>query len=132
MENLVTLPPINLKNSLLSHGVYELINAKIIEEVKKIPNYLQLKLNPELTALISSLVEHSTTKDQKIDKKKLVIQVLQTIFSLTAPEVIIVGQQIEFLLDNKLVKRAKKKYLKKAYNLMVNLSSGKLSTKKKN
>ena len=131
MENLVTIPPLVLKNSLQAHSIYELLSQKIIEEIKKIPNVSQLKLNTELTALVSSLVENTTEKDQKIDKKKLVIQILQTVFNLLPPEIVIIGQQIEFLLDNKLVKKVTRKLSNKVYNGVKNVLHGKLSTKNK-
>ena len=131
MENLVTIPPLVLKNSLQAHSIYELLSQKIIDEIKKIPNVSQLKLNTELTALVSTLVENTTEKDQKIDKKKLVIQILQTVFNLLPPEIVIIGQQIEFLLDNKLVKKVTRKLSNKVYNGVKNALHGKLSTKNK-
>jgi hypothetical protein len=131
MENLVTIPPLVLKNSLQAHSIYELLSQKIIDEIKKIPNVSQLKLNTELTALVSTLVENTTEKDQKIDKKKLVIQILQTVFNLLPPEIVIIGQQIEFLLDNKLVKKVTRKLSNKVYNGVKNVLHGKLSTKNK-
>ena len=131
MENLVTIPPLVLKNSLQAHSIYELLSQKIIDEIKKIPNVSQLKLNTELTALVSTLVENTTEKDQKIDKKKLVIQNLQTVFNLLPPEIVIIGQQIEFLLDNKLVKKVTRKLSNKVYNGVKNALHGKLSTKNK-
>ena len=65
MENLVTI----LKNSLQTHGIFEILHQKIVDELKKIPNVLSLKLNSEMTALVSTLVENSVTKDHKVDKK---------------------------------------------------------------
>jgi hypothetical protein len=129
MENLVTIPPIVLKHSLQTHGIFELLHQKIVDELKKIPNLLSLKLNSEMTALVSTLVENTVNKDHKIDKKKLVTQILTTAFLLSAQEILQVGHQIEFVLDNKLIKKNKKKLSSKVYNSVVNLTSGKLSTK---
>ena len=129
MENLVTIPPIVLKNSLQTHGIFEILHQKIVDELKKIPNVLSLKLNSEMTALVSTLVENSVTKDHKVDKKKLVLQILTTVFSLLPAEVLQIGHQIEFLLDNKLIKKTKKTICSKVYNSVVNLASGSLSTK---
>jgi len=114
MENLVTIPPIVLKNSLQTHGIFEILHQKIVDELKKIPNVLSLKLNSEITALVSTLVENTVSKHHKIDKKKLVLQI---------------GHQIEFLLDNKLIKKMKKSLCSKVYNSVVNLAAGSLSTK---
>ena len=129
MENLVTIPPIVLKNSLQTHGIFEILHQKIVDELKKIPNVLSLKLNSEITALVSTLVENTVSKHYKIDKKKLVLQILTTVFTLSAPEVLQIGHQIEFLLDNKLIKKLKKSLCSKVYNSVVNLAAGSLSTK---
>ena len=131
MENLVEIPPIVLKNSLQSHSIYELLSQKIIEEIKKIPNVLGLKMNSEMTALVCTLVENTVEKIHKVDKKKLVCQVLSIVFTLTAPELLQIGQQIEFLLDNKLIKKATRKLSNKVYNGFKNVFHGKLSTKEK-
>jgi len=128
MENLVTIPPIVLQNSLLSHGVFEMIAQKVIEELKKIPNLQSLRLNPEINKLVCTIVENTVTKDHKVDKKKLVLQILSTVFTLTALEILQIGQQIEFCLDNNLIKKTKKPITTKVYNSVVNLSSGTLST----
>jgi hypothetical protein len=110
MENLVTIPELVLKNSLQSHSIYELLSQKIVDEIKKIPNVLGLKMNSEMTALVCTLVENCVQKDHKIDKKKLVTQVLSLVFTLTQPEVLQIRSQIEFLLDNKLIKKLQENY----------------------
>ena len=77
MENLVTIPPIVLPNSLLTHGVFEMIAQKVIEELKKNPNLQSLRLNPEINKLVCTIVENTVTKDHKVDKKSLFYKSLQ-------------------------------------------------------
>ena len=116
MDQLVELPKIYLENSLKLHSVYEMLVQKILEEIKKIPNLQIQKLNPELTKLICTLVESCVEKGGKIDKKKLVIEILAKLFTLTEVEKIFIASQIEFILDNKLVKKLKRKLTSKIYD----------------
>lgn len=107
-QNAIKLPKFKLNSQLLKlHYTYESLVVAIIEELNKIPNLQQLKLNPELTKMLCCVVENITvskTIKGKIDKKTLVGEVLTKVFDLTEPEQLLVGNDIDFMCNNNLVK----------------------------
>jgi hypothetical protein len=120
MENLVTIPEIIFKSTLLSHVLYEATYTLVLEQLKKIPNIAGFKFSTEFTALVCSTIENTIknnkVKDtEKVDKKKLVISLLTVLFNLTVPEQSVISNQIEYILENKLVKKVKKAVSKKIY-----------------
>lgn len=127
MESIV-IPELTLKSTLLSHIVYETLLQKIVEQIKKIPNLTGFRLSNELTALICNIVEQSVkdnAKKEKVDKKKLVIAILSSVFGLNPQEQITVGTQIEYLLENKLIKRVVKAVSTKVYRKFLKHTVGK-------
>jgi len=69
----------------------------ILNEIKAIPNYQDLKTSIELTLYVCKVVENLITKDHKIDKKQVVIDILKQAFPLTDDEINSIGVQIEFV-----------------------------------
>lgn len=124
----ITIPDLTYKSVVLSHIVYEALYAKIVEQLKKIPNITGFKLSNEFTSLVCLTVESSVYDNkikEKIDKKKLVVSILTALFSLTVPEQVLIGSQIEFILENKLIKRVKKALYTKVYRKMLKHTVGK-------
>ena len=58
------------KHSLNIFFVYNDLVNKIVEKIKEIPNYENLKLDVELTLHICNIIENIITKKDKVDKKK--------------------------------------------------------------
>jgi hypothetical protein len=50
-----------------------------------------------------------------VDKKKLAVQVLTLVFTLNPAEQIVISNQIEYLLENKLIKKIKKAITTRIY-----------------
>lgn len=124
----ITIPDLTYKSVVLSHIVYEALYAKIVEQLKKIPNITGFKLSNEFTSLVCLTVESSVYDNkikEKIDKKKLVVSILTALFSLTVPEQVLIGSQIEFILENKLIKRVKKALYTKVYRKVLKHTVGK-------
>jgi hypothetical protein len=120
MENLVTIPEIIFKSTLLSHVLYEATYTLVLGQLIKIPNIAGFKFSPEFTALVCNTIENTIknnkVKDtEKVDKKKLVIALLTVLFNLSVAEQLVISNQIEYILENKLVKRVKKTVSKKIY-----------------
>ncbi len=117
MNELVKLPEIVLKSTLKNHAVTEMSVAQIVEQLKLIPNLTNFKLNSDLISTICTAVENlETTKhkhDKKIDKKAIVISIMQQLFSLNTAEVDMISIQIDFLCENKMVKKVAKTTLGK-------------------
>jgi hypothetical protein len=115
MDALVKIPELTLKSTLKSHVLFELVLDKLVQEIKKLPNLQSFKLNNEMASLVCTLIENTVKKKDKVDKKKLAVQVLTLVFTLTPAEQIIISNQIEYLLENKLIKKIKKAITTRAY-----------------
>jgi len=110
MTTLIDLP---LKNSLKKHtDFYTLLNL-IVEKIQEIPEIVSLSVNGnvelELINLVCNLVENAIPKGNslKIDKKTLVTKVLTKVFSLSPIEVVSLSNQIDYLFNNKKIKKLK-------------------------
>lgn len=94
---------ITLKNSLKQHSfVYSLIK-KATEQVQAIENYQKLKNSKQLTQHVTKLVESEFEKtyEEKVEKKAIVIEVLQNVFNdLTPDEITAIEADIDFIYDN--------------------------------
>ena len=104
--NTIKIPPFKLKSSLKSHYTYASIMSSIIVELQKIPELQSLSKSQDLTCLVCSIVESLSKKIAKtspsIDKKVLVQEILQKLFSLIPEEVTLIGSQVDFICSNKL------------------------------
>jgi hypothetical protein len=121
MDALVKIPELTLKSTLKSHVLFELVLDKLVQEIKKLPNLQSFKLNNEMASLVCTLIENTVKKKDKVDKKKLAVQVLTLVFTLTPAEQIIISNQIEYLLENKLIKKIKKAITTRAYRKVKNV-----------
>ena len=81
----------------------KVLNA-IVNEIRDMPNYMNLKHNNELTIAVCNLVESmiNNNKNKKIDKKQLVIDCILEAIPNTDTEVI--SSHINFIFDNNLIK----------------------------
>ena len=110
----VEIPQLNLKHSIHKHVTYNGILRGIVQKLEaEIPEIQDLKLNPEITKLVCTLVEDIIKKGNPfgIDKQSLVLEILTKQFDLTAEEQQQVNQQITFLFDNGQIKKSKKAWL---------------------
>jgi len=100
------IPKIKLTTSLKKHFNYASLLEDIVNEVKKIPLLDELRMSKDLTQLLCIIAEDikfPKSKDNKvIDKKTLVLEVLSTIYQLTAAEQAVISSDIEFIVANDL------------------------------
>lgn len=92
------LAKLNLEKELLS--VLE-------EKIKGLPNYQELKLNPEMVLLCCNIIENSVSKKDKVPKRDLAVRVLSNVFNYSAVDKKSVEDLIEFLHSNKRIKKIK-------------------------
>lgn len=113
-ENQIKLPKFKLSSNLLKlHYTYESLKKAMCDELKKIPNLNDpnLRLSPEITKLICAVIEEVSYKSKKrkqggkLNKKTLVIDILNDLFELTEDEQKLVDKDIEFIVDNNLIHR---------------------------
>lgn len=96
---------VKFKNSLSKHAIEQELMVLLIDSVKKIGNYDKLKLNIELTSYVCNIIENYIKPHKKFDKKQIAVDVLQSIFGLSPDEVILLENQIQYLLDNGKIKK---------------------------
>ncbi len=96
------------------------IKKLIMDKIQQIPDFMELKFDPELTLFICNLIENGVKENQikKIDKKAFVLDVLKVLFGYNETEVKQLDTQIEFLHANNKIKTVNltKKYGVYFYN----------------
>jgi hypothetical protein len=97
---------VKLKHNLLNMDLEKQLIEVIDQRIRTLPNYQELRLNPELVLLTCNLVENAVIdKHIKIDKKSLCLRVLTSIFTYTEADKKQVSETIEFLHCNKRIKK---------------------------
>ncbi len=122
---------VKLENSLAQHQcLFSLIKQCSIK-VKEIENHEDLKLKNEVTKYVAKLVEEGLnsaplTKKQKkaINKKTIILEVIKQVYNLAEEELSLIEDQIDYNLDNKIVK--KKSMFKKGWKFGKKLLLGSL------
>ena len=95
-----------VKNSLLAHITFNEVLKKVVDIIKMIDGVDLLKNSPELILLVCNIIESMLGNNKfKIDKKELVISILDVIFNLSDEEKELVRNQIQFNYDNKAIKK---------------------------
>ena len=99
-------PLVPLKNSLKQSAKFQSISDKIVENLKVIPEIDTHKHSIELVQHVCSLIELYVKHKYKINKENLFIFTLNRLISLNEEDTLFIKQTIQYLLDNKLVKKA--------------------------
>jgi hypothetical protein len=68
------------------------------------------KNSSDILLLICNLVEH-LSRDKKLSKKEIVMDIVDTLFNLTPEEHLIINDNIEFLHSNHAIKKLSRFYL---------------------
>ncbi len=108
-------PNVDLKNILKDHTEYYTLINKIVSYIKLIPNFADLKLEPELTKIVVNIIEDEIN-NKNVDKTDLAVKCLTTVFGLKDVDQKVITQQIKFLENNKMIIGIplSKKYIKSA------------------
>lgn len=103
MSELQIIP---LKNNLLLDFRQNEVRTKVIARLHELGlSNQQYKMDNELLTLVCNLVEHLVAKKDNISKKDLVINILQEIFQLSEEEKTTLGNNIQFLWSNSMIKK---------------------------
>ena len=76
------------------------ISKGIIAKVQAMPDINELKLDLDVILYVCNLIENNIKQNEtkSIDKKKIVIDIIQKCTPLNAPEVLILNKMIEFYI----------------------------------
>ena len=99
---------IEFRNGLESFNKTETFIISAVAKIAAIPNVATLKLDIELTSYVCNIIENEivSSKKKSTDKKVIFFRIIQEIFtSLTEPEKKLLGDQIEYLLENGKIKK---------------------------
>jgi len=98
---------VEFQHSLKTLSTTTEVRQLILDKLKDIPQLQTLKFCPELLLFICNLIENAVQdrKIKKIDKKEFVISIVSEIFSLSEEEKPIYDNMIEFLHNNKKIKK---------------------------
>jgi len=111
------------KNSLLQRQLYSKVFKDLFTELSSYENYSELKNEMEYLVVAVNMIElfvdlqKKHYKQLKVDKKELLINVFDTLFSLTDKEKEELGERVEFLWCNGHIKKiSTTRLLKKKLN----------------
>ena len=116
------IPDIYLKNNIDKHNIYYSLLKLITDKIRLIPNYELLRNETELILLVCNIIENLIKQGNKnkVDKKKLVIDVFSTVFGLSITEIEALKITIDFLFNNKLIKRISfRKWVRNNYRIFL-------------
>lgn len=109
----INLSFINTKHTLQVAKHKSDLCGAIVAKVQEIEKYNLLKFDNELLIFVCNCIEN--TLDVKMDKKVLALQIYEQLFGeLSHDDKVIISSSIDFLCNNKLVKKMPKvkKYAK--------------------
>jgi hypothetical protein len=101
----MSLEIISPKNHILKNWKTEEIKNQIIERIKQFPNYSQYKADVEFLLMVCNLVEYLVNKKDKISKKELLLEIYNNVFPLNPDEVKNIEANVDFLWNNKKIKK---------------------------
>ena len=104
--SIISVTP-NLALDIKRNDIIEKIISRLTE-LKLVDG--KYKNSSDILLLICNLVEH-LTRDKKLSKKEIVLEIFSRVFVLTAEERAIIESNIEFLHSNHAIKKLSKFYL---------------------
>ena len=86
------------------------LSKSIVAKIQAMPEVNELKFDLDIILYVCEIIENNIkqTETKSIDKKNIVIGILQKCYPFTAPELIILNKMIEFLHSNHLTKQISK------------------------
>ena len=104
MSDLSQIVPV--KNHLLKNVKVNAVIEQIRKRIEGLPNYSQYKNDVEFLLLVCNMIEHLVVKKDKINKKELLLDIYKQVFvGITPAELANIEANIEFLLNNKKIKK---------------------------
>ena len=108
MEELPNPKLVVFKHSLHKHKTEAEVGSVLIQQISLLGDLKKFKFDVEFILYVCNLVEHLVSIN-KLDKKKMVLNVVGSVFSLNINEVEVISNMIEFLHSNQLIKKVEKK-----------------------
>ena len=108
---------VEFKHTLASHIEQNKIIDEITHIVSQIPNFINLRMDPEVTVYVCNVIEQKIKGEHKknVSKLDLATLILTKVWNLEENELDIVTKQIKFLDNNGAIKKVSKSKKYKKY-----------------
>ena len=102
------LPHVKMSGLVLKHYSYEKAVIKVSDKLKSIDNLDALKGTVQVTSLVCRCVEElvKAGNPNKVDKKNMVLEILNEVFKLNPVETALIGKSIDYLIEDGNIIRA--------------------------
>ena len=103
MSDLTLIP---VKNGLYTDFRLDQVKTKIVNRLQEL-NMMneKYKMDNEYLTLLVNMIEHLVMKKDKINKKELALTIMRDYFSASEADLEIISKNIEYLHNNKAIKR---------------------------
>jgi len=103
-----TIAPLKLKHSTKQYFKKAKLKEAIINEIQILPEFNKdLKFDNEIIEAILQTIENKFYKKTTEEKKEFSINILKDLFSLSQDEINIITKTIDYMYENKIVKKPK-------------------------
>ena len=100
------LSVITIKNGLFTDFRWNEVKLAIVKRLGDLNMInLKYKLDNEFLTLLTNLIEYLVVKKDKINKKELALEIMKDYFSATDEDLEIIGINIEYLHNNRVIKK---------------------------
>ena len=103
-----TIAPLKLKHSTKQYFKKAKLKEAIINEIQILPEFNKdLKFDNEIIEAILQTIENKFYKKTTEEKKEFSINILKDLFTLSQDEINIITKTIDYMYENKIVKKPK-------------------------
>ena len=108
---------VEFKHTLASHIEQNKIIDEITQITSQIPNFINLRMDPEVTVYVCNVIEQKIKGEHKknVSKLNLATLILTKVWNLEENELDAVIKQIQFLNNNQQIKKVSKSKKYKKY-----------------
>lgn len=100
------LSVITIKNGLFTDFRFNEVKLAIVKRLTELNMiHLKYKLDNEFLTLLTNMIEYLVSKKDKIDKKSLALEIMKDFFAATDEDLEIISKNIEYLHNNKVIKK---------------------------
>jgi hypothetical protein len=100
------LSVITIKNGLFTDFRWNEVKLAIVKRLGDLNMInLKYKLDNEFLTLLTNLIEYLVVKKDKINKKELALEIMKDYFAATDEDLEIIGKNIEYLHNNRVIKK---------------------------
>jgi len=106
-----SIPSLKLKNSTKQYFKKAKMKEHIINEVQQLPDFNKdLKFDNEIIEAVLQIINNKFYKKTNEEKKEYAINILKDLFHLSQDEIIIIEKIINYMYENKIIKKPSKIY----------------------